>query len=368
MSKAPFRFDIVGSFLRPPMLKEARQAFYEGKLDADGLQEVEDRCIRELMDKETEVGLHAVTDGEFRRKWWHLDFIAALNGITKFDIIVDGFGAKGRKMEGSYVSGPLSFPDDHPFLTHFKRNNIIADGRLVKQTIPGPGMIYLSAMLKSKQYRENPIYDSREAFEDALIKTYRDAIQAFYDAGCRYLQLDDTSWGSFFSKEHVAGLEALGYDVEDLVDRFAHVMAAAIDNKPADLSLTTHMCKGNFMSNWLYEGSYERIASRLLAIEKFDGFFLEYDDDRSGSFEPLRHLKNQRIVLGLVTTKTGDMEDRDTVLRRIDEAAKIVPLERICISPQCGFASTEEGNVLAYESQWDKLRFLRDIAEEVWDD
>lgn len=367
MKNIPFRFDIVGSFLRPGEVKNARDKFNENKITKEELTKVEDKYIEELVDKQVEVGLRAVTDGEFRRKWWHLDFIEHINGITKYSKIVQAFSGE-QEMELSYVSDKISFNKNHPFLEDFKRTNKIANGELVKQTVPGPGMIYIPSLVTSDKYHESPAYKNEESFKEDLIKTYQDTILAFYDAGCRYLQLDDTSWGSLFAENHRKLVSSFGYDPDKLIEELGDVTEEAIKVKPKDMAITTHMCKGNFKSKWLYEGKYDIIARRLFAIEDFDGFFFEYDDERSGDFEPLKYIKDQRMVLGLVTTKTGKLESEEEIIKRIKEATKYIPLERLCISPQCGFASTEEGNIITEDEQWEKLKLTNRIAKKVWKD
>lgn len=375
MGKIPFRYDIVGSFLRPEILKEARESYGAKRITREDLTAIEDSQIRQLIEKEMKVGLKAVTDGEFRRRWWHLDFIAGLNGITVYDFVSkNGFKGIETKAQGTYVSGKLSFRKDHPFLSHFqfvketveelKGNKEVQ----AKQTIPGPGMIYLDSVVLSKQYSEHPIYNSIEDFCKDLVKTYQDAILAFYEAGCRYLQLDDTSWGALFSEKFRKIIKEKGYDPDELMVNFASVTKEILTVKPKDMSITLHMCKGNFQSSWLYEGTYEKIAKNLLGIEGIDGFFLEYDDQRSGDFDPLQYSKNQKIVLGLITTKQGKMEEKESIKNRIHEAGKVIPLERLCLSPQCGFASTEEGNHLSEQEQWEKVKLVIEIAKEVWKD
>lgn len=366
-TKAPFRYDIVGSFLRPAGLKAAREQLAAGEIPKEALTQAENEAITALIQQEKAVGLRAVTDGEFRRRWWHLDFLAGLNGISVYDFETAGFGVK-KVMQNTFVSAPLSFDSQHPFLEHFKFTQQAAGGALVKQTIPGPNMVTLDSVVLSQQYKAAPVYPDLDALAADLTKTYQDAIQAFYSAGCRYLQLDDTSWGALFSQRFRDRIEACGYDPDKLIDVFGDITTEALKGRPADMTITTHMCKGNFMSHWLYEGTYDKIARRLLAIEGFDGFFLEYDDERSGSFEPLRYLKGQRMALGLVTTKSGVLEDPDRIRARIAEAARIVPLEQLCLSPQCGFSSTQEGNAIEAASQWKKLRLIKEIAESVWDD
>ncbi|WP_430601756.1 5-methyltetrahydropteroyltriglutamate-homocysteine methyltransferase [Enterococcus sp. DIV0724b] len=363
----PFRYDIVGSFLRPESLKNARDAFANSKITKEQLIQIEDQTIIDLIEKQKKIGLHAITDGEFRRRWWHLDFIASLNGITVYDFQTTAFGI-ATQAQGTYVSGPLSFPKDHPFLEHFRFTQKHAAPVLAKQTIPGPNMIFLDSLILSKQYNENPIYNSLEAFKKDLITTYQEAIQAFYDAGCRYLQLDDTSWGGLFDDRFRDMITVNGLDADQLLSDFQEVTEKSLANKPADLAVTFHFCKGNFQSHWLYNGSYETITKNLFSIEAFDGFFLEYDDERSGGFEPLKDLRDQRIVLGLVTTKKGQLEDTADIIKRIEEASQIVPLDQICLSPQCGFASTHEGNHLTEEDQWKKIELVKTIAEAIWQD
>lgn len=365
--QAPFRYDIVGSFLRPAGLKAAREQFAAGEISRETLTQTENEAIKTLIQQEKEAGLRAVTDGEFRRRWWHLDFLAGLNGITVYDFETAGFGVK-KMMQNTYLSSPISFNADHPFLEHFRFTQQAAGDALVKQTIPGPNMVTLDSVVLAAQYKAAPVYPDLDALAADLAKTYQDAIRAFYDAGCRYLQLDDTSWGALFSQRFRDRIESCGYNPDHLIDVFGDITTEALKGRPADMAITTHMCKGNFMSHWLYEGTYDSIARRLLAIEGFDGFFLEYDDERSGGFEPLRYLKGQKLVLGLVTTKSGTLEDPERIRARIAEAAKVVPLEQLCLSPQCGFSSTQEGNAIEGASQWKKLRLVKEIAQSVWDD
>lgn len=363
----PFRWDQVGSFLRPQELKEAREAYKQGEITKEALTAVEDKAIIALIEKQKEVGLKAVTDGEFRRRWWHLDFIAGLNGITVYDFETTAFGIT-TEAQGTYVSGKLSFNENHPFLDHFRFTKAHAGDAVAKQTIPGPNMIFLDSLILSKQYNENPVYETKAAFIEDLIATYRAAIQGFYDAGCRYLQLDDTSWGGLFDDRFRGLIADNGYDPDELIQEFGEITEAVLADKPEDLAVTFHFCKGNFQSKWLYNGSYDKIAERLLAIKQFDGFFLEFDDERSGSFEPLQHIQNQRIVLGLVTTKTPELEDKEVLKARIKEAAQYVPLNQLCLSPQCGFSSTHEGNKVSEEDQWKKFALIIETAKEVWGD
>lgn len=365
MSKIPFRFDQVGSLLRPKSLKEAREKFKKGEITKEELTAVEDKEIIEVIKKQKEIGLKAVTDGEFRRRWWHLDFIAGLNGITVYDFETTAFGIK-TEAQGTYVSDKLSFNSSHPFIDHFKFTQKHAGKTIAKQTIPGSNMIYLDSFILSKQYNENPVYTDKADFIKDLITTYQEAIQAFYDAGCRYLQLDDTSWGALFDDRFRKLIASNGYDPNELIQEFGDITEEVLKNKPVDLDVTFHFCKGNFQSKWLYNGSYETIAKRLLSIDEFSGFFLEFDDERSGSFEPLRYIGNQKVVLGLITTKTPTLENKEEVKLRIYEASQIVPIKQLCLSPQCGFSSTHEGNKVTEEDQWNKLKLVIDIANEVF--
>lgn len=367
MSSIPFRFDQVGSLLRPESLKQAREEFKQGRITKEELTSVEDEAIIQVIEKQKEIGLQAVTDGEVRRRWWHLDFIAGLKGITVYDFETTAFGIT-TEAQGTYVSGKLAFNPSHPFLDHFKFTKKHAGAALAKQTIPGPNMIYLDSFILSKHYHENPAYADKKEFLQDLIATYQAAIQAFYDAGCRYLQLDDTSWGGLFDERFRGLIAQNGYDPDELIQEFGDITEAVLANKPADLAITFHFCKGNFQSHWLYNGSYDKIAERLLSITQFNGFFLEFDDERSGSFEPLKNIQNQRIVLGLVTTKTPELEEKAAIKARIKEATQFVPLEQLCLSPQCGFSSTHEGNKVTEEDQWKKLKLVIETAQEVWND
>lgn len=264
------------------------------------------------------------------------------------------------------VSGKLAFPQDHPFLKDFAFLKEIAGEHVAKQTIPGPNMIFYSGVIGSQKYVDDPVYESLEAVAADIVQVYRDAIQAFYDAGCRYLQLDDTSWGALFSESFRQKIEAQGFSIKDVMQIFADITVRALEAKPEDMTITMHICRGNFKSAWLYDGDYEPIAKSLFSRVNVDGFFLEFDDERSGDFTPLRFIGEQQVVLGLVTTKSDVIENVEHIKKRIQEAADIVPLHQLCLSPQCGFASTEEGNLIEEETQWKKLALVREIAEDIW--
>ncbi|WP_138419913.1 5-methyltetrahydropteroyltriglutamate--homocysteine S-methyltransferase [Aquibacillus sediminis] len=361
-TKAPFRADHVGSLLRPESIHQARKDFQEGTISAEQLREVETKEIKRIVDKQIEVGLEAVTDGEFRRRFWHTDFLEHLNGVEGY---VPDTGFKFNNVETEKydvrITGKVSFNQDHPFIEDFKEFNEIVGGRAVaKQTIPSPNQLF------NRGIRDETIYPDIEEYAQDVIQTYRDAIKAFYDAGVRYLQFDDV---------YIAGLSSPDIPFNDgvlsreyLIDLALRVINGVLEDKPEDLTVTTHLCRGNYQSDWAFEGSYALIAPTLFAKEKVNGFFLEYDDERSGDFKPLEHIPNDgpRVVLGVFTSKTGELEDKEAIKARVQDAANYVPLENLCISPQCGFASTHHGNILTEEEQWEKLRYIVDTSKEIW--
>ena len=366
-NRPPFRYDIVGSFLRPEALKEKREAFAAGKVTAEELKEAEDAAIRDLVAKEKEVGLKAVTDGEFRRRYWHLDFLAALEGIEEVGAEHWSVAFKGAQPKAATVKivDKVDF-GDHPFIEHFRYLQSLAGDTLAKMTIPSPSMLHLICCVRATDYVPIKRYeDEARLFEDIAL-AYQKAVRAFYEAGCRYLQLDDTSWGEFCDPEKRKAYEARGFDLDKIERAYVTMINRVLEAKPADMTITMHICRGNFRSTWFSSGGYEPVAEILFGGCHVDGFFLEYDSDRAGGFEPLKHIKDQRVVLGLVTSKTADLENKDDVKKRIEEAAKFVPLDQLCLSPQCGFSSTEEGNILTEDDQWKKLRLIREIAEAVW--
>jgi len=362
LMKAPFKADHVGSLLRPDCLHNARRKFKEGDITAEQSHQVETKEIKRIVDKQIEVGLELVTDGEFRRTWWHLDFLEHLNGIEGF-VPEQGYVFDGIETERYNVrnTGKVSFNENHPFIKDFIEFNEIVDGRAVaKQTIPSPNQLFNIGI------RDENIYPDIEEYAKDVIQAYRDALDAFYKAGVRYLQLDDV---------YIAGLSAPdipfndgAYSREQLIDLALRVINGVLEDKPEDLIVTTHLCRGNYQSTWAFEGSYALIAPTLLAKEKVDGFFLEFDDERSGDFKPLTHIPNggAHVVLGVVTSKDGTIEDKELIKARVEEAAQYVPLEQLCLSPQCGFASTHHGNKLTEEQQWKKLKFIVEVSKEIW--
>ena len=367
--KAPFRLDHVGSFLRPERLKEARAKFNDGEITVEELERVENEEIIALIEKEKELGLKSVTDGEFRRAFWHLDFLENLDGVelVEVDHFSVQFKDKDVKPKTLRIVGKVDFSENHPFVKHFKFLKEHAGDTPVKLTIPSPSMLHLITQVREKNYVPIERYKDNEAlFYDDVVKAYRKALQCFYDLGCRNIQLDDTSWGEFCALDKREAYEARGFDLEKIARDYVDVLNRVIEWKPEDLVVNMHICRGNFRSTWFSSGGYEPVAKTLFGHCRMDGFFLEYDSDRAGDFTPLRYIKDQKVVLGLITSKSGDLEDKDEVIARIKEASQYVPLEQLCLSPQCGFSSTEEGNILTIEAQWDKLKLIDEIVHEVW--
>ena len=367
--KAPFRLDHVGSFLRPERLKEARAKFNAGEINAEELERVENEEIIALIEKEKELGLKSVTDGEFRRAFWHLDFLENLEGVelVEVDHFSVQFKDKDVKPKTLRIVGKVDFSENHPFVKHFKFLKEHAGDTPVKLTIPSPSMLHLITQVREKNYVPIERYKDNEAlFYDDVVAAYRKALQCFYDLGCRNIQLDDTSWGEFCALDKREAYEARGFDLEQIARDYVDVLNRVIEWKPEDLVVNMHICRGNFRSTWFSSGGYEPVAKTLFGHCRVDGFFLEYDSDRAGDFTPLRYIKDQKVVLGLITSKSGDLEDKDEVIARIKEASQYVPLEQLCLSPQCGFSSTEEGNILTIEAQWDKLKLIDEIVHEVW--
>jgi 5-methyltetrahydropteroyltriglutamate--homocysteine methyltransferase len=363
-TKPPFRADHVGSFLRPAALKEARAKREKGAISAAELAAVEDREIEKIIAKQQEIGLNLATDGEFRRSWWHFDFLGLLDGVELFEA-EQGIQFRGvqTKAQSLRIIGKVGF-SNHPMLEHFKF--LKAHAKVVpKMTIPAPPVLHFRL---AKDGISKSVYPDIDGFFHDLGETYKKAVKAFYDAGCRYLQFDDTVWAYLCSQEELRKARERMSNVDALQPIYARVINAALEGKPADMTITTHVCRGNFRSTWIAEGGYEPVAQTLLGKVNYNGYFLEYDTERAGGFEPLRFLPkgDKVVVLGLVTSKSGTLEKKDDIKRRIEEAAKFAPLEQFCLSPQCGFASTEEGNILAEDEQWAKLAMIVELADQVW--
>jgi 5-methyltetrahydropteroyltriglutamate--homocysteine methyltransferase len=367
-TEPPFRADHVGSLLRPPALLAAREQFAAGTLDAAGLRAAEDAAIKDVVAMQEEIGLQSATDGEFRRTSWHMDFIYQLGGVTKTDeqIRVRMVNAEG---EGAFTSAGLAINDKVTL-----REPIFADAftylaeqvttATPKLTIPSPSMVHYRGGTASI---DRDVYPDLEEFWSDLSAAYAAEIRALGELGCRYLQLDDTSLAYLNDPAQRAELAAKGDDADAQHVRYIRQINAAIAGRPEGMRITTHMCRGNFRSSWAAEGGYDFVAEALFGELDVDGFFCEFDDERSGGFAPLRFVPpGKQVVLGLVTTKTGKLEDPDDLKRRIDEASKYVPLDQLCLSPQCGFSSTVEGNVITVEEQIAKLRLIVDVAQDVW--
>src|SRR3954451_5296385 len=360
----PFRADHVGSILRSAPLKDARAKREKGEITAAQLKAVEDTEIKKIIAKQEEIGLQLATDGEYRRSWWHFDFLEGLGGVEGYEADHGiQFAGVETKARGVKVSSKLHFKD-HPFVDHFR---FLKDHTKVtpKMTIPAPSVLHFRGGRKGIS---KDLYPNLDAFFADLGKTYKDAVAAFYQAGCRYLQFDDTVWAYLCSPKERELAKQRGDDPARLPEIYAKVINTAIKDRPADMMITTHVCRGNFRSTWISEGGYEPVAEVLFGTTNYDGYFLEYDTERAGGFEPLRFVPkgNKQIVLGLVSSKIGALENKDDIKRRIDEANKYIALDQLCVSPQCGFASTEEGNVLSEDEQWAKLRMIVELAGEVW--
>jgi 5-methyltetrahydropteroyltriglutamate--homocysteine methyltransferase len=368
---APFRADIVGSFLRPQRIKDARAAFAEGRIDAAELKAVEDTCIEELIQKQIASGLHVITDGEYRRSYWHLDFMWGLNGVEHIEL-AHGYQFHGEETtKGSCaITGRIS-GEHHPFVEHFKFvKQFECEGVVVRQTIPAPAQFY-AELFRGKANSDNTRkhYPDEEELLHDIANAYRQVIKDLYEAGCRNIQFDDCTWGMVCDKEFWETMTGCGFDVNALQETYLKVNNLALEGREqyAGLVINTHVCRGNYHSTWASRGAYDSVASHLFARENVDAFYLEYDDERSGGFEPLQFVpKDKKVVLGLITTKSPVLEDKQTVIGRIHEAEKYLPLEQLCLSPQCGFASCEIGNKLTEDEQWAKLALVQEISREVW--
>ena len=370
-TNAPFRCDIVGSFLRPDVLKQARADFNAGEIDAAQLKCVEDVAIRDLVAKQKAAGLKVVTDGEFRRSYWHLDFMWGLGGIER-RTSREGyrFHDEETTADTAVVAGPIS-GENHPFVEHLKFVQALAgDDHVARQTIPAPIQTFSEVTLDrcdGQQESLRSVYPTDEALFDAIAAAYRTVIADLYAAGCRNIQFDDCTWGIYCDTDFVAKTGMSPVDIQKVSELGVALNNAAIEGAPADLVINTHVCRGNYHSTYAFEGGYDPIAPYLFAHENVQAFYLEFDTPRAGGFEPLRHVADgKKVVLGLVTSKQPGLEDEDALVARINEAAQYVPLESLYLSPQCGFASCEIGNKLTEEEQWAKIALIQKVAKRVW--
>ncbi|MEO8758967.1 MAG: 5-methyltetrahydropteroyltriglutamate--homocysteine S-methyltransferase [Devosia sp.] len=366
--KPPFRADVVGSYLRPPALKAARKArFEEHNLSAEQLKAAEDAAIIDIVKQQETVGLKAVTDGEFRRAWWHFDFMGMLDGLDIEQREGGGIQFHGTttKSDVPVINGPLGFPDNHPMLEHFKF--LKAHTKVTpKISIPGPSAVHFRIAdddIHVGQYKHDA-----EAYFDAITKTYKKAVDAFYAAGCRYLQLDDIFFAYLCDPKIREQRKAKGEDPDWLIGRYAKMMHDSIEHRPDDMIIGMHMCRGNFKSTWVAEGGYDPAADAIFNQTGVDIYFMEYDTDRAGGLEPLKRLPKgkKRVMAGFITTKTAELEDVDDLKRKFDAASKFADLDQLGIAPQCGFASTEEGNAITADDQKRKLELVVRTAEAIW--
>ena len=366
----PFRYDFVGSFLRPDKLKQARADYEAGAITKEHLTAVEDDCIRDLITKTKALGYHVITDGEFRRSTWHLDFMWGFEGIVH-EKTVEGnttFDAEAAMIDDTFLVGKISLKN-HPFVEHFKFVKTFEDeNTIAKQTIPSPGQFYAYFTGSQLLSTTLDIYGSEEAFAEDVIKAYNEFVREIYAAGCRNLQFDDCVWGGMVNPKIAVALTGRsGEALEEYKSLLLRLNNEVVAAAPDDLLINTHVCRGNYHSTFFSSGAYDGVADLLFGEEHVNAYYLEYDDERSGGFAPLAKVSgDKKVVLGLITTKTPVLENKEKVIARIHEAAKYIPLDRLYLSPQCGFASCEIGNKLTEEQQWAKLALVKEIAEEVW--
>lgn len=366
----PFRYDYVGSFLRPAALKEARAGYEAGTITREELKAAEDAAIRDLVSKQKALGYHVITDGEFRRATWHLDFMWGFSGVghhkTKEGL---PFHGEQAMIDDTYLTGKVSLEGEHPFVEHYRFVKALEDADTVaKQTIPAPAQFLAQLTMPFARANTAKYYDDTQELVDDLVEGYHRVIRQLYDVGCRNIQFDDCTWGMLVDPAAKGIYMTDEKGLKKIQEQYLAINNRAIEGKPEDLVINTHICRGNYHSTFASRGAYDEVAAVLFAQENVNAFYLEYDDARSGGFAPLASVSgDKKVVLGLVTTKSPKLEVKESVIARIREAAKYVPLERLYLSPQCGFASCEIGNKLTEEEQWAKLKLVKEIAEEVWE-
>ena len=370
MSKiqTPYRYDFVGSFLRPQVLKDAKKAYQNEELSREDFEKVVDEEVTKIVAKQKELGFHVITDGEFRRTFWHLDFMWGFEGVAH-ENTGNGvkFDAELALLDDTYLVGKIK-AKAHPFVEGFKFLKQFEDENTVaKYTIPAPAQMFQQLIVPANYESTRKFYSTNEELIKDIGRAYQEVIRQFYEAGCRNLQLDDCSWGAIVGDAAKQRYKLLGIDLEEVKAQLLEVNNLALEGKPEDMVITSHICRGNYHSTFFSSGPYDSVADYVFARENVDALFLEYDDARSGGFKPLEKVsEDKKVVLGLITTKTPELEDKEQVIARIHEAAKYIPLDRLYLSPQCGFASCEVGNKLTEEEQWAKLKLVKEIAEEVW--
>lgn len=362
----PFHYDYVGSFLRPQTLKDAKKALQAGTITPADFDKIADEEITKLVQKQKDLGFHVITDGEFRRTFWHLDFMWGLEGVehenTGGGVM---FNQELAVLDDTYLIGKIR-AKAHPFVEYYKFLKQFEDENTVaKYTIPAPAQTFIQMISPVNIKRTRKFYPDNEGLIEDIAAAYRDVIRQFYDAGCRNLQLDDCSWGLVLGGS--SSDTGMGVRATVLKNQLLTVNNLALEGKPQDMTIASHICRGNYHSTFFSSGPYDEVADFVFAKENVDALYLEYDDARSGGFAPLAKVSSdKKVVLGLITTKKPELESKERIIARIHEASKYIPLERLCLSPQCGFASCEIGNKLTEEEQWNKLRLVKEIAEEVW--
>lgn len=361
--------ELVGSFLRPQKLKDAREAFDARKISLGELTAVEDEAILDIIAKQQEFGFKAISDGEFRRSYWHLDFFWGFEGVEHVHM-GQGYLFHGEETrdDSARLSGKIRFSDSHPFLDHYRfLSKHVGEDAEARVSIPSPAQFYAELVRGVNSDSVQEIYPNPDELVSDIAKAFNDAILAFYRLGCRDLKLDDCTWGMLCDTDFWRTMAGDNFDPKQLEDLYLELNNKALEDLPADLKLSTHVCRGNYHSTYATSGGYEPVAESLFAKENVETYFLEFDDERSGNFEPLRFVpENKKVVLGLITSKKPQLEDKEIIKKRIFQASQYVDLERLALSPQCGFASTEEGNILTIEDQWAKLKLVQEISAEVW--
>lgn len=367
ITTAPQRADHVGSYLRPAALKEARKLFAEGKITSQQLEDVKHEAIRQLVKRQKEAGLRIISDGEFNRTYWHLDFMWGFEGVGHSKGGGVPFHGETAALDNTFLTGKIK-AKPHPFIEDFKfLKQFEEDGISAKLTVPSPAQFFQQFLLPQNFLSTRKLYSTNEALIDDVAAAYQDFIRQFNAAGGRILQFDDCTWGAVVGDAAEHRYKAVGLALDTIKEQLLTVNNKALEGRPKDLTVTTHICRGNYHSTYFTSGPYDSVADYVFARENVDALYLEYDDERSGSFEALAKVsKDKKVVLGLITTKTPQLENRKAIIARIHEAAKYIPLERLYLSPQCGFASCEIGNKLTEDEQWAKIALVNDIAREVW--
>ena len=367
--KAPYKYDVVGSFLRPEELKKARADYEHGVIAREALKAAEDKAILELVAKEKQAGLRILTDGEFRRSAWHLDYMWGFDGVSHQKTETGlPFHGEQAMIDDTFLTGRIRLNGEHPFVDHFRFVRALTDtNTAAKQTIPAPAQFLAQFIMPFAKENTEKIYPDLNELTDDIVKGYHAVVQQLYEAGCRNLQLDDCTWGMLVDPAAKAIYMTDEAGLKKIQEQYLKINNRVIEESPEDLVINTHVCRGNYHSAYASSGAYDTVAEVLLAKEKVHAFYLEFDDARSGGFAPLQAVSGEKeVVLGLVTTKSPVLEDKQNIIARIRNAAQYIPLDRLSISPQCGFASCEIGNKLTEEEQWAKVRLVKEIAEEVW--